>query len=98
MSVDQPQSVHRYGAPAGQNQNCEVKHMSKILTTEKSASPHRLPSGPLTADRRNPREKYLLGIDGGGTKTHAVVTDSSCNILGEGFSGAANPLRAGLED
>jgi len=44
------------------------------------------------------REKLFLGIDGGGTKTHAVITDSSFRVLGEGFSGAGNPLRAGLEE
>jgi N-acetylglucosamine kinase-like BadF-type ATPase len=42
--------------------------------------------------------KYFLGIDGGGTKTHAVITDESFKVLGEGMSGASNPLRAGLED
>ena len=73
--------------------------MSKILTNDTSDAPHRSPSGPLALDRRiSPRKKYLLGIDGGGTKTHAVITDSSCRIIGEGFSGAANPLRVGLEE
>jgi N-acetylglucosamine kinase-like BadF-type ATPase len=49
-------------------------------------------------ERRASREKYFLGIDGGGTKTHAVITDSECRVIGEGFSGAANPLRAGLDE
>ena len=43
-------------------------------------------------------ERYFLGIDGGGTKTHAVITDASCRVIGEGTSGASNPLRAGLRD
>ena len=43
-------------------------------------------------------QQYYLGIDGGGTKTHAVVTDSSCAVIGEGFSGGSNPLRVGLDD
>ena len=43
------------------------------------------------------RASYFLGIDGGGTKTHAVITDAKYRVLGEGFSGASNPLRAGLE-
>lgn len=61
--------------------------------------PRRSPSSPLAVDKHNsPRKKYVLGIDGGGTKTHAVITDSSCRIIGEGFSGAANPLRVGLEE
>ena len=71
--------------------------MSKILTTPDA--PLRSPSSPVALDRHTPaRKKYLLGIDGGGTKTHAVITDSACRILGEGFSGAANPLRVGLEE
>jgi glucosamine kinase len=76
-----------------------VKRMSKILTTDKSEAPFRSPSSPLALNRPKPRrEKFLLGIDGGGTKTYAVITDSSLQIIGEGFSGAANPLRVGLED
>jgi N-acetylglucosamine kinase-like BadF-type ATPase len=73
--------------------------MSKILTADKSEAPFRSPSSPLALNRPKPhREKFLLGIDGGGTKTYAVITDSSWQIIGEGFSGAANPLRVGLED
>ena len=47
---------------------------------------------------RATRNRYFLGIDGGGTKTHAVITDSECRTVGEGYGGAANPLRIGLED
>ncbi len=43
------------------------------------------------------REVFFLGIDGGGTKTHAVITDSSYRVCGEAISGASNPLRVGLE-
>lgn len=43
-------------------------------------------------------ERYFLGIDGGGTKTHAVITDAFCRVIGEGTSGASNPLRAGLRE
>lgn len=39
-----------------------------------------------------------LGIDGGGTKTHAVLIDDEKNILGEGLAGAGNPLRVGVEN
>ena len=73
--------------------------MSKILTNESAEV--RSKSNTV---RRTPREsssshaKYFLGIDGGGTKTHAVITDTSFRIVGEGFSGAGNPLRAGLEE
>ncbi len=41
---------------------------------------------------------YFLGIDGGGTKTHAIITDAFCRVIGEGVSGASNPLRAGLDE
>ena len=38
-----------------------------------------------------------LGVDGGGTKTQAVLFDEEKNMLGEGFAGASNPLRVGVE-
>ncbi|MFM8439915.1 MAG: BadF/BadG/BcrA/BcrD ATPase family protein [Acidobacteriota bacterium] len=39
----------------------------------------------------------FAGVDGGGTKTHAVITDADGRVLGEGSGGAANPLRVGIE-
>ena len=73
--------------------------MSKNLTTDTAKAPTQSPSGPLRLDQHRPvRKKYFLGIDGGGTKTHAVITDADCRMIGEGFSGAANPLRVGLEE
>ncbi len=75
--------------------------MSKILTTDTEApeAPTQSSTGPLVTDDHDAsREKYYLGIDGGGTKTHAVITDSERRVMGEGFSGAANPLRVGLEE
>lgn len=71
--------------------------MSKILTSQTSEAPSRSTTGQL-AQLEGTREKYFLGIDGGGTKTHAVITDSSSRMIGEGFSGAGNPLRVGLEE
>ncbi|HJQ70993.1 MAG TPA: BadF/BadG/BcrA/BcrD ATPase family protein [Blastocatellia bacterium] len=44
------------------------------------------------------QERYFLGIDGGGTKTHAIIADAFCRVIGEGTSGASNPLRAGLNE
>ena len=39
-----------------------------------------------------------LGVDGGGTKTQAVVTDGEGCVLGEGFAGPSNPLRIGVSN
>lgn len=36
------------------------------------------------------RTVYYLGIDGGGTKTHAVIMDDAQNIVYEGFSGSSS--------
>ncbi len=38
-----------------------------------------------------------LGADGGGTKTHVFLLDEAGNRVGEGFAGASNPLRVGVE-
>ncbi len=38
-----------------------------------------------------------LGVDGGGTKTTVVLLDEEKQTVGEGFSGASNPLRVGIE-
>lgn len=40
--------------------------------------------------------RAVLGVDGGGTKTHAVILDLNLNILGEGVAGPSNPLRVGV--
>jgi len=40
--------------------------------------------------------KLFVGVDGGGTKTHAVVIDDSDRVLGEGTTGPSNPLRVGV--
>ncbi len=59
-----------------------------VTTAERSAD--------LTAARRlRPREVFA-GVDGGGTKTHAVLMDQDENILGEGHAGPSNPLRVGI--
>jgi len=39
----------------------------------------------------------FLGIDGGGTKTHAAIMNSAKEVLAEGESGPSNPLRVGVE-
>ncbi len=50
----------------------------------------------LLATRRVHSREVFAGVDGGGTKTHAVVMDGEDNILGEGRAGASNPLRVGI--
>ncbi len=37
-----------------------------------------------------------LGIEGGGTRTVAAVSDESGHILGRGEAGPANPVKVGL--
>ena len=39
---------------------------------------------------------YVLGVDGGGTKTQAVILDDQGRVAGEGLSGPSNPLRVGV--
>ena len=40
---------------------------------------------------------YLLGLDGGETKTHCIIGDEEGNICAEGFGGPANYQIAGAE-
>ena len=53
-----------------------------------------------TTDLLNPRrvrtQHSVVGVDGGGTKTEAVIMDSDMRIIGEGRSGPSNPLRVGV--
>ncbi|MEP6820430.1 MAG: BadF/BadG/BcrA/BcrD ATPase family protein [bacterium] len=46
--------------------------------------------------RRPPTRRAVVGVDGGGTKTLAVVLDSDFRVLGEGLAGPSNPLRVGI--
>ena len=39
---------------------------------------------------------YVLGVDGGGTKTQAVILDARGRVAGEGLAGPSNPLRVGV--
>lgn len=38
---------------------------------------------------------YSIGIDGGGTRTRAVLVDGAGNVRGSGFAGPSNPHSAG---
>src|SRR6266545_6114614 len=60
-----------------------------MVTTERRQSDFLSNRGP--ASRR-----AVVGVDGGGSKTHAVVLDANLAILGEGFAGPSNPLRVGI--
>jgi N-acetylglucosamine kinase-like BadF-type ATPase len=40
----------------------------------------------------------VLGVDGGGTKTQAIITDETGRPLGEGLAGPSNPLRVGVSN
>lgn len=42
--------------------------------------------------------KYFLGIDGGGTKTEFLLTDTSGKEIARLFSGASNPVSTGIEN
>ncbi len=42
-------------------------------------------------------KKYLIGIDGGGTKTHGVISTLEGEVLSEAFKGSANFQMLGVE-
>ena len=54
------------------------------------------PRAATPAPLLRPPQQLVLGVDGGGTKTRAVVVDGKQKILGEGIAGPSNPLRVGV--
>lgn len=57
-----------------------------------------MPSAPKNfRSAQQKSQRIFIGVDGGGTKTQAVLLDENRTILAEGFSGVANPLRVGIE-
>lgn len=68
---------------------------TKFLIGTKFVNPDRRTSDLLTA-RRLRAQHSVVGVDGGGTKTHAVVLDSNQRVIGEGRAGPSNPLRVGI--
>ena len=48
--------------------------------------------------RRIHGRELVLGVDGGGTKTRAIITDAGDHVLGEGLAGPSNPLRVGISN
>ncbi len=51
---------------------------------------------PFVKDRYPSSRRAVVGVDGGGTKTQAVILDLNSNLLGEGLAGPSNPLRVGV--
>jgi N-acetylglucosamine kinase-like BadF-type ATPase len=54
------------------------------------------PEPPARAPAQKNFGTLTLGVDGGGTKTQAVIADERGRVLGEGLAGASNPLRVGV--
>ncbi|HSE26288.1 MAG TPA: BadF/BadG/BcrA/BcrD ATPase family protein, partial [Pyrinomonadaceae bacterium] len=50
----------------------------------------------LVTTRRIQTQNSVVGVDGGGTKTEAVIMDANMRVIGEGRSGPSNPLRVGI--
>lgn len=46
----------------------------------------------------DPRMTYYIGVDGGASKTAALVIDAEGNHLGRGLAGGSNHLRVGIEE
>src|SRR2546429_9250608 len=53
------------------------------------------PTVDVLPRRLAPLRELVVGVDGGGTRTRAVIL-SGDHILGEGTAGASNPLRVGI--
>jgi N-acetylglucosamine kinase-like BadF-type ATPase len=54
---------------------------------------------PETSKKKNTARLHnlYLGVDGGGTKTHIAIIGNDRQLVCEGFAGASNPLRVGVE-
>ncbi len=50
----------------------------------------------LSPARRLHAQNSVVGVDGGGTKTEAVIMDANLRLIGEGLAGPSNPLRVGI--
>jgi N-acetylglucosamine kinase-like BadF-type ATPase len=53
-------------------------------------------SANLLTVRRLRSQNMVVGVDGGGTTTRAVVMDENYRVAGEGAAGPSNPLRVGV--
>lgn len=74
----------------------EQKKVNQVKRNKgsKSRTGRDAPSAVRRAD--GARASLVVGVDGGGTKTHAVVMNVDGRTLGEGHAGASNPLRVGV--
>jgi N-acetylglucosamine kinase-like BadF-type ATPase len=54
---------------------------------------------PKIRKKKNPARLHnlYLGVDGGGTKTHIAIIAGEGELICEGYAGASNPLRVGVE-
>lgn len=50
----------------------------------------------LSPTRRLLTQNSVVGVDGGGTKTEAVIMDAHQRVIGAGLAGPSNPLRVGI--
>jgi N-acetylglucosamine kinase-like BadF-type ATPase len=50
----------------------------------------------LPPAKRLHTQNSVVGVDGGGSKTEAVIMDANFRVIGEGRSGPSNPLRIGV--
>ncbi|HEV8189723.1 MAG TPA: BadF/BadG/BcrA/BcrD ATPase family protein, partial [Pyrinomonadaceae bacterium] len=50
----------------------------------------------LSPAKRLHTQNSVVGVDGGGSKTEAVIMDANFRVIGEGRSGPSNPLRVGI--
>lgn len=57
-----------------------------------------MPNNPKKPLKLLTTHNLYLGVDGGGTKTHIALMNQAGEIVGEGFAGASNPLRVGVEN
>ncbi|MDQ3711770.1 MAG: hypothetical protein M3388_06080 [Acidobacteriota bacterium] len=56
-----------------------------------------MPSRSSKINRLPKFHNLYLGVDGGGTKSQAILLSEEKKAIGEGLSGASNPLRVGVE-
>jgi N-acetylglucosamine kinase-like BadF-type ATPase len=66
-------------------------HIISVTTVRGESIPNRYISRMLFS------VEYVLGFDGGGTKTECVLMDSAGGIVARSVSGPSNPTRVGVE-